>query len=291
LSLFKDTLSQVVKPIFIIGAPRSGTTLLYNILSTHRDLSYITLNVLRAGIHRKGRFLKHRKGLLLRIMNLLYRDRRSTVPHEANNFWKRYMGMYDYLTEEDYMHEMADYYKLLICTTQKAFGKPRFINKNPQHSFRVRLLNKIFDDAKFIHIIRDGRAAAYSMIIKIKMEPNDSYSINLKDKILGRQYSDDRSKLYNYGLAWQVMVSRAREASMFGNAKYHELRYEELIARPINTIRTIIDFCELEWYETFTKSVPPISNENIKWKQNLSRQEQIDVEESTSESRSSLGYP
>lgn len=283
-------MSQVVKPIFIIGAPRSGTTLLYNILSTHRDLSYITLNVLRAGIHRKGRFLGHRKGLLLKIMNLLYRDKRSRTPHEANNFWKRHMGIYNYLTEEDYTPEMTDYYKLLVYSVQKAFGKPRFINKNPQHCFRVRLLNKIFEDGRFIHIIRDGRAAAYSMIIKIKTEPNDSYSINLKDKILGQQYRLDHSKLYNYGLAWQIMVSKAREASAFGNAKYHELRYEELIARPIDTISSILDFCQLEWYENFTKSIPPISNRNIKWKQNLSRQEQIDVEESTFESRSSLGY-
>ena len=283
---------QVVKPIFIIGAPRSGTTLLYNILSTHRDLSYITLNALRAGIHRKekSRFLGHRKGLILKIMNLLYRDKRSRIPYEANNFWKRYLGMYDYLTEEDYTPEMTDYYKLLIYAVQKAFSKPRFINKNPQHSFRVRLLNKIFDDAKFIHIIRDGRAAAYSMIIKIKTEPNDSYSINLKDKILGQQYRHDRSKLYNYGLAWQVMISRAREASTFGNAKYHELRYEELIASPVDTIRAVLDFCELEWYENFRKSIPPISNKNVKWKQNLSRQEQIDVEESTSKFRFPLKY-
>lgn len=71
---------QVVKPIFIMGAPRSGTTLLYNTLSTHTDLSYITLNVFRAGIHDERRFLGHR-GLLLKIMNLLYRDKRSRVPH------------------------------------------------------------------------------------------------------------------------------------------------------------------------------------------------------------------
>jgi omega-hydroxy-beta-dihydromenaquinone-9 sulfotransferase len=281
---------QVVKPIFIIGAPRSGTTLLYNILAAHRDLSYVTLNVLRAGIHRKGRFLGHRKGLLLKIINLFYRDKRSRIPHEANNFWKRYLGIYNYLTEEDYIPEMTDYYKLLVHTVQKAFGKPRFINKNPQHSFRVRLLNKIFDDAKFIHIIRDGRPAAYSMIIKIKTEPNDSYSVNLKHKILGQQYRYDRSKLYNYGLAWQVMVSRAREASAFGNAKYHELHYEELIARPTDTIKAILNFCELEWYDVFTKSIPPIRNENVKWKQDLSKQEQIDVEESTYELRSSLMY-
>lgn len=185
---------------------------------------------------------------------------------------------------------MTDYYKLLIYSVQKAFGKPRFINKNPQHSFRVRLLNRIFDDAKFIHIIRDGRAAAYSMIEKIKTEHNDSYSINLKDKILRQQYRHDRSKLYNYGLAWQVMVGRAREASTFGHAKYHEIRYEELIARPVDTIRAILDFCELEWYANFNKSIPTISNKNVKWKQNLSRQEQIDVEESTYEFRSSLKY-
>ncbi|MDQ3853351.1 MAG: sulfotransferase, partial [Thermoproteota archaeon] len=37
------------KPVLIVGAPGSGTTLLYQILSSHRDLAYINHNMFRAG--------------------------------------------------------------------------------------------------------------------------------------------------------------------------------------------------------------------------------------------------
>ena len=42
--------SGPIKPILIMGAPGSGTTLLYQTLCSHRDVAYITRNMLRTGI-------------------------------------------------------------------------------------------------------------------------------------------------------------------------------------------------------------------------------------------------
>jgi hypothetical protein len=128
------------------------------------------------------------------------------------------------------------------------------------------------------------------MIVKIKVEPYDSYSTSLKDKILGRLYRNDCSKLYNYGLAWQIMVKRAREASSFGRDSYCELRYEDLIVRPMDTLRSVLAFCELEWYDSFARNIPVISNENLKWKKELSQAEKVELEESTADTRKALNY-
>jgi hypothetical protein len=138
---------NVIKPTFIIGAPRSGTTLLYEILANHKDLSYINLNVLRTGIHRRGRILGYQKRALFWIQNLIHRSVKDTRPHEANDFWKKYFGIYNYLTEKDFGPEMASYYISNVLRVQGIFGRPRFINKNPQHSVRVKLLKEIFKDA------------------------------------------------------------------------------------------------------------------------------------------------
>lgn len=281
---------KINNPIFIIGAPRSGTTLLYNILCKHHHLSYITLNLLRAGIHRKGRILGYKKNTLAKIYDVIYKDKASNAPHEANNFWDKYFGMYDYLTEKDFQPEMVDHYKLLIHNVEKFYNVSRFINKNPQHSMRVRLLYRIFNEIKFIHIIRDGRAASYSMIKKIEKEPNDSYSISIQNKILKQYYRQDRSKLYNYGLAWQIIVNKAREANEFGHSRYYELRYEDLIQRPVEIISEILNFCNLDIYDEFIKSIPDITNKNVKWMQELSEEEKIDVEESTALLRKELNY-
>ena len=289
---------DISKPIFIIGSARSGTTLLYNILSKHKDLAYVNRNIINARVYigftskKSGMLLRLDKGrniriALARLLNMIYKDRYHQEPHEANYLFARYMGTYRYVTEHDYKPYM-DMLKEDIYYIQKVFNKDRFINKNPHHAFRVRLLNKIFPDAKFIHIIRDGRAVAYSLYRFEQTTPN-AVADNLRN-ILDSMYDPSRSKLYNYGLAWQVIVSRAREIKYLEKeGRYYEIRYEDLIADPIYFIKDIIDFCELEWYDGFEGFIPRMRDENVKWKL-LSEQDRNDLEESTAMLRKILGY-
>jgi hypothetical protein len=283
-----DAASKVVKPVFIIGAPGSGTTLLYDTLCTHRDFAYVTLNMLRAGIHKHGRFVGERRSALFKTQNLFHRDQASNDPHEANAFWIRYFGTYNYLTENDFTQEMAAYYRKNVIAVQNLWKRPRFINKNLQHCVRVRILDRIFPDAKFLHIIRDGRAVAYSIMNKKGGANPTMFLLSLK-KILGDRYRPERSELFNYGRAWAELVKKSREASAFGSGRYYELRYEDLITRPHDEIKRIIDFCQMDWYGGFEKNVPKTSNMNTKWRQNADDSQRRDLEESTLELRQTLG--
>jgi hypothetical protein len=67
------------------------------------------------------------------------------------------------------------------------------------------------------------------------------------------------------------------------------LRYEDLIARPYDEIKRVVEFCELDWYGRFEESIPKTSNMNTKWKQNASDDQKKDLEESTLELRQTLG--
>jgi hypothetical protein len=272
-----------------MGAPGSGTTLLYETLCYHRDLAYVTLNMLRAGIHKHGRIVGDKKSALFRMQSLLHRDPASYRPHEANAFWIKYFGTYSYLTESDFTPEMADYYRKNVAAVQNLWKRPRFVNKNLQHCVRTRLLGRIFPDAKFIHIIRDGRAVAYSILGKKEFGVKPTmFLVGLKS-ILGDRYQQDRSELYNYGLAWTELVKKTREAAGFGPDRYYELRYENLITQPDTEIRKVIDFCELDWYPEFEKNMPATSNMNTKWRQNASEEQRKDLEESTFDLRQTLG--
>src|SRR5918996_1231383 len=274
--------SDPIKPILIIGAPGSGTTLLYQTLCSHRDLAYITHNMLRAGILRHGRLVGDRRRALFILQNLIHRDPASTLPHEADAFWMTYFGYYDYRTENDYTEEMAAYFRKKVLQVQNLWGRPRFVNKNLQNSFRVRLLNLIFPDAKFIHIIRDGRAVAFSILNKIKIagDSNPLFYVGFKD-ILGDKYQLERSELYNYGLAWSEFVRKAREASVVAKGRYYEVCYENLVREPYKELRKIVDFCELDWYSKFEEKIPPTQNMNEKWKQKASKEQRTELEEST----------
>jgi hypothetical protein len=280
--------SSPIKPILIIGAPGSGTTLLYQTLSSHRDVAYITLNMLRAGILRHGRLLGDRRKALLILQNLIHRDLTSNLPL-GDALWIKYFGDYSYMTENDYSEEMASYYRKKVLQVQNFWGRSRFVDKALLNCFRVRLLNSIFPDAKFIHIIRDGRAVAFSILNKIEIagDPNRLFHVGFKE-ILGDKYQPERSKLYNFGLAWAEFVRKGKEASAFAQSRYYEVRYENLITEPYKELRNIVDFCELNWYSEFEEKIPPTQNMNEKWKQKASKQQYIDLEESTFDLRRTL---
>ena len=284
------TTHSPIKPILIIGAPGTGTTLLYQSLCSHRDLAYITHNMLRAGIRKHGRLVGDRRKALFILQNLIHRDPASTLPHEADAFWMTYFGYYDYRTENDYTEEMAAYFRKKVLQVQNLWGRSRFVNKNLQNSFRVRLLNSIFPDAKFIHIIRDGRAVAFSILNKIEIA-GDRFAlfyIGFKD-ILGDKYQNERSELYNYGLAWAEFVRKGREASVAAQGRYYEVRYENLVTEPHKELRKIVDFCELNWYSEFEQKIPYTQNMSEKWKHKANNEQRIDLEESTFDLRRTLG--
>ncbi len=283
------TSGDPIKPILIIGAPGSGTTLLYQTLCSHRDLAYITHNMLRAGLRKHGRLVGDRRKALFLLHNLIHRDPASTLPHEADAFWMTYFGYYDYRTENDYTEEMIAYFRKKITQVQDLWSRPRFVNKNLQNSFRVRLLNLVFPDAKFIHIIRDGRAVAFSLLNKKDLGATSPILlIGFKD-ILRDKYQHKRSELYNYGIAWKEYVTKARQASAAAQGRYYEVRYENLVREPHNELRRIIDFCELDWYSKFEEKIPSTQNMNEKWKHKASKEQHIDIEESTFDLRHTLG--
>ena len=52
--------------------------------------------------------------------------------------------------------------------TARSHGKARFVNKHPRNSVRIDYLRRVFPDARFIHVIRDGRAVVSSIVAQIR---------------------------------------------------------------------------------------------------------------------------
>ena len=244
--------------------------------------------MLRAGIRKHGRLLGDRRKALFILQNLIHRDTTSNLPHEADAFWMTYFGYYNYMTENNYSEEMAGYFRKKVLQVQNLWGRPRLVDKTLLNCFRVRLLNSIFPDAKFIHIIRDGRAVAFSLLNKIELGATSPILlVGFKD-ILGDKYQSQRSELYNYGLVWAEFVRKGREASAFAQGRYYEVRYENLITEPHKELRKIVDFCELNWYSEFEEKIPLTQNMNAKWKEKASKEQRTDLEESTFDLRRTL---
>ncbi len=125
---FPRTVSQK-KVVFVVGAPRSGTTLLQRVLSLHPDLFSIEGET---GLFTKQNiFAPERQhfGLSTDLIEQLFLESRDIV-----DFFNR--GL-DHLVEDN--------------------PAARFVEKTPQHVFQLATLSKRFPQASFIHIVRDGR--------------------------------------------------------------------------------------------------------------------------------------
>jgi hypothetical protein len=101
----------------------------------------------------------------------------------------------------------------------------RWGDKSPIYSDYVPLIDQIFPQAQFIHIVRDGRDAALSML--------KAYQ--------GRRffYVD----LFYAAQTWKMNVAKARtDGAGLGKERYLELHYERLASQPEAALRAVCEF-------------------------------------------------
>jgi hypothetical protein len=111
-------------------------------------------------------------------------------------------------------------------------GKPRWGDKTPMYMRHLALLDRLFPQAQYVHLIRDGRDAAVSFL----RMPAGTYT---------RTWAHPGSAA-EFACLWCVEVAAARELGRrVGPSRYLEARYEELVSDPEATIRAICAFAEL----------------------------------------------
>lgn len=116
-----------LKTVFIVGAPRSGTTLLHTLVSAH-DSCYT---------------VPYETGLFT-WQNLYDRPRLGLSLAETHERLNKALDIVQFL--QDFAKDLPDYKK-----------ESYFVEKTPQHVNRLKTLKKKFPNAKFVHIYRDVR--------------------------------------------------------------------------------------------------------------------------------------
>ena len=164
---------EISRPIFIIGVPRSGTTLLYNLMAHHKDLAWFSQYDLSKVFSKEFlHFYKLRKRLFdIREWSYGKRDIPNyevlfDVPIEFPQFWEHYIGQ-DWADEKDVDDSSKKHLRETISQIIISKNKKRFLSKYPRNSVRIRYLNKVFPGSIFVNIVRDGRAVVASMLNRI----------------------------------------------------------------------------------------------------------------------------
>ncbi len=202
-------------PFFIVGSPRSGTTLLERILNRHSrifippETEFFFLLENFSGISSENKSEKELKKLVDYYLNQ-YAARFLELPSNS----------VDILLTKETRSYLDVFYNLMNYLSESA-KKPRWGEKTPHH---IRCAKKIHDcmpKAKFINLIRDGRAV-------------------IKSRFRHPLWNDN---LYSAAKTWKCDVRLSGELQkLLNDDQYHLVSYEQLVQDPKRTIEKILNF-------------------------------------------------
>jgi hypothetical protein len=121
---------------------------------------------------------------------------------------------------------------------------------------RVGLLSVTFPDAKFVHVVRDGRAVTSSWL---QMGWWDGY-LGPERWYLGplpeayqRDWEDSgKSFVVLAGLGWRLLMDAAQEARLRVPAgSWLDVRHEDLMNDPRGQLGLVLEFLGLDWTPRF----------------------------------------
>ena len=207
------------KIFFIVGVQRSGTTLLQKLLSKHPEV------------------LMQKRSIAFRIITC-FKNLYDLLPFNVQHNEKEIL---QWLVENDEKGRLAElidfqnigqYENIRAWIKQSIFkklaqnGKKVWGDKSPNLQHYINDLMLLIPEAKILHIVRDGRANAYSMS-----------SRSYKNLALSAQQWVDGNI---FGLVNQ---------NILGSENYKMLPYEKLLIDPQKELRSVCDFLEIPFSE------------------------------------------
>lgn len=194
-------------PVMVIGAPRSGTTVLAWALDKHPDLAAFGESQVLADLFAGGSLDRNYK-------------------REGNSSFLRRHGI-----EPDEF--LADIGLGLNRVLTRAAGGKRWVDQTPRHTLMLPWLSAMFPGAQFIHILRDGRRVVHSMVNK---------SARFAGK--GSRWAEDFEQSCR---SWVEYCTAATEFEESHPGRCVTVRNEELVADPQPGFRRMLAFLGLPY--------------------------------------------
>jgi hypothetical protein len=207
-------------PLLILGVRRSGTTLLRVMLDRHSQLavpdeSYFVPQL--ADRHLRRIDVDAFVDDVSRIDTL---DEWEVPPEKVR------ARLHDGMPVGEAIGTVYDVYA-------EERGKPRWGDKTPMYMQNLRLLERLFPDALFVHLIRDGRDAALSFL-------------SMPGGIVTETWMHPRSPA-DFACQWRTEVASARRLGHRVGGRYLEVHYEELVDDVEVALRQICSFAGVDY--------------------------------------------
>ena len=284
------------RPIIIVGVGRSGSTIFHQVMCGHPSVTWLS---------RFSDRYPNRPGRAHMLMQLIDLPAigpflsRHYDPGESYRFWDYYYRGFSVpcrdLVAGDVTPSAAKQLPLALASlaTRKRTRPLLKITGWP----RLGYLAEIFPKAKFVHVLRDGRAVANSFM-QVDWWWGWRGPSNWRWGELSQQHQEEwerhsRSFVALAGIQWKVLMDAAERAKQSVPAnQLLELRYEDVCGDPIGAYRKALEFSELPWTPGFERHLRKQSfrSENDKWRRDLTASQQKILETVLSSHLSRYGY-
>ena len=258
------------QPIFIIGLGRSGSTAFHRTFCQHPNVAWLS------GLCEKYPDKPWLNKLFMEIVdypvmgNLL---QKKIMSGECYRFWEYYCKGFSTpcrdLFAEDVTVKMKEQIQN-IMSVMLTNERNRLLIKITGWP-RIGFLHEIFNDAKFIHIVRNEKATINSFInvdwwLGWRGPQNWGWGeLTLSQKEEWEKYN--RSFIALAAIQWTIFMDTLKEAKKFINeTDFLEVNYEELCSSPIEIFKKVVEFCALEWSRNFEESIKRFSLRNMNFK-------------------------
>jgi len=174
--------------------------------------------------------------------------------HEGHSIWNRVLGTEgDHrATESDATPERRAYLRDGVRWHLAYHQRPRLVWKTPRNAFRLRFLQAVFPSLRVVHLVRDGRDVAASLL-KRRLHDQGRLDQWWGARPPGWTSMLDDAPITQVAWTWRQCLEQVREdASVLGDEQFLELQYESLTAEPSQTLRTLFSFAGLEPEAFFT---------------------------------------
>ncbi len=271
-------------PVFVLGCPRSGTTILYHILLSAGDFAVYRAesNVFNLLAPRFGG---------MRTAS----DRRELMETWFRSKLFQVSGLDQDRVRARIMAECrcgGDFLRIVMQEIADKQGVQRWADCTPDHLLHIPQIKREIPDALIIHIIRDGRDVALSYVKQGWAHPLPW---------------DGGEQLGVAGLYWEWIVKKGQDFGKQLGADYQEVRFEELMTHPRDVLSRLGEFIghDLNYERIQRAGIGSVSRPNssfedelgpsfsplARWKTKMSSNQIEDFEMLVGEFLQELGYP
>ncbi len=280
-----------MKPIFIGGCERSGTTLLASQIGALKNCiatpesqfkNRLKITFWDSGILSNPHFSFETQTNAFQAIKIL-------LNHFRFKIWNINLIAEEYLSDVS-NHTLRE---LLVWVVKQYAQKvhpnkvPKYwIDHTPDNLRNVEFLKSVFPEAKFIHIIRDPRGI-YSSYTKLDWGPNSPISASYK---------------------WNQQIKECIENEKAASNSCYRVRYEDLLKNPKTTLFNICEWIGISFEEKMIEGtgfkVPiytigqhslvgsrPIKSKAWDWKKSLTKQDINTIDYFCKDYMTELGYP